>query len=422
MREKSDFMQTQEFLEVKLRDEANNGALSPSEPCEPPSRSIISNSKFYSTFSDSRENSESPSSRRLEPDYLDLQPNFTLDGTFGVDRIRVSLTVDPNSVAHADFLSKVYGSDGNKTRGRVRLEGQPHVYIFWPDTGNQLMTLEFNPSNFSRRDGFEICPPVLLPYYTQRVIMQVLALGDPQARPSFMAAYPYAQIGPWPSDWTSHIKVSSIHLARDFLIKDPRFSLEQLKTFKPARMAAVCLYLNSKGEIETVTHPASRGTARHQIYDKHSERKKLLASKKKEKAADKPVPEGTYRYEIQIPRLALRKIHLDTLDWFTPERILKMGRAYWDASRYHTDLVWEGQIYVDSAQTLTPRELDLCLQYVHKAQLNVPSTYTVEERRTLELQLKKAGISRHSALASQGQAYGFLNFDLGGIELIDTAS
>ena len=228
-------------------------------------QSSFSHSVLDSSLSPSSSNSRFYSSKSslatidvLDESYLESLPSYHLDGSFGIDMIRVSLIVDPNSVVHASFLSNVYGTEGNKTNGRVRLPGQPNIYLFWPDTGKQIMSIRFNPSNFSRLDGYEICPPPLLPTYVEKVIRAVLAMGDPQARPIFMENEPWGVIGPWPSNWTESIGISELHLARDLTIADARFDLEQMRCMKPQRMGAVKLILGPTGLVETVTHTSAK--------------------------------------------------------------------------------------------------------------------------------------------------------------------
>ena len=373
---------------------------------------LTSNSRFYYPIS-----SKSLLSTLDVNDeaYLSQLPSYLKDGSFGVDMIRISLTIDPNSVVHADFLSSIYGSDGNKTNGRVKLPDQPSVYMSWPDTGKQIMSITFNPSNFSRKDGYEICPPSKLGHYVEVVIRAVLKLGDPQARPEFMENAPWGEVDPWPRNWTSFIGVSLLHLARDMKITDSRFCLEQMKMFKPVRMSAVKLILGSDGKVETVTHVCGKDTARHQIYDKHKERKKALANKKKLKVVTDPVPEGTFRYEIQIPRVSLRNSHITTLDLLIPERINKMALLYWDKSNYHRPLVWEGQIATEMSTVLTSTEVAESLQFIRNHALGVSMDYSVSDLRRIEKLIKKAGVSKKQDLASQGMPYGHLDFISGEI-------
>ena len=373
---------------------------------------LTSNSRFYSPISSI---STLTTLNTTDPQYLESLPSYLVDGSFGIDMVRISLMVDPNSVVHASFLSNVYGSDGNKTNGRVKLPGQPNVYMFWPDTGKQIMSLNFNPSNFSRKDGFEICPPVFLGHYIEEVIRDVLALGDPQARPLFMENEPWGVIGPWPRNWTESVGISNLHLARDMSISDPRFNLEQFRCIKPKRMGAVRLIIGADGEVETVTHTAGKDTPRHQIYNKYRERKKLLASNKQFKAATTPVPEGTFRYEIQVPRVALRKSHIYTLDVMTPERISKIGLGYWDNSNYSTPLIWEGQIATEMGTVLSDIEIAESLQFIRNTALGVQMNYAPKDVKRIERLIKKAGVSPKKKLTSQGLPYGYLDFEIGGL-------
>jgi hypothetical protein len=376
---------------------------------------LTSNSRFYYPISSK---SLLSTLDLNDYDYLAQLPNYHLDGSFGVDKVRLSLTLDPNSVVHADFLDKVYGSSGIKTNGTVKLPGQPGIYMSWPDTGKQIMSITFNPSNFSRKDGWEICPPPMLAKYSEEVIRAVLSLGDPQARPSFMAEEEWGVIGPWPRDWTAHVGISMLHLARDFRVTDSRFDLEQMRSFKPLRMGAVKLVLGADGKVETVTHTCGKDTARHQVYDKHRERKKALANKKQVKVAIDPIPEGTFRYEVQIPRVALRKSHIDKLDVLIPDRINKIALNYWANSNYQSPLIWEGQIATEMGTVLSDTEIAESLQLIRNQALGVSMNYSPAELRRIERLIKKAGVSKKVRLTSQGMPYGHLDFISGEIALL----
>ena len=346
--------------------------------------------------------------------YLSQLSPYMLDGSFGVDRIRITFLMDPNSVTQPIFLSNIWGSRSSKVRGTVKLPGQPDIYMHWPDNGDQFMTLEFNPSNFSRIDQFEICPPVLLLHYVEMVIREVLLLGEPGSRPIFMSHQPHDVLGPWPSNWTSLIKVHGLHLARDLNISDPRFSLEQLRQTKPQRMSCVTLYVNAKdGDIETVTHPASKTTARHMIYNKSKERKKAIASKKRNKAVFLPVPDGTYRYKVQMPARSLKDRHIFTLDALTPERLEKMVLNFWAASNYSTPLVWEGQIPSDLSVKLSDLESAQVIQYLSNIRLGVTMNYSKDEIAKIEEVIAQLGLSGKKNKNTVPASYGNLDFAAG---------
>jgi hypothetical protein len=388
----------------------NKGTLLDQTLLEEEDKNLLnSNSKFLQS------NSLLSTMKPMDEDYLGQLPTYMTDGSFGVDRIRVTFLMDPNSVTQRIFLSNVWGSRSVKTRGSVKLPGQSDIYLHWPDTGDQFITLEFNPSNFSRVDGFEICPPILLSHYVEEVIRSVLILGEPTSRPIFMSRQPWDVIGPWPRNWPSHMKINGLHLARDFRITDTRFSLEQMRLLKPQRMSCVTFHIGLDGEVETVTHPASRTTARHMIYNKTRERKKALSSTKRNKTVFQSVPEGTFRYEIQVPYRALRDNGIKVLDVLTPERISKMALGYWGKSNYFAPLIWEGQLVSDISTILGDLEASQILQYLENIHLGVTMNYSRKEINRMEKLIRQLGISKKLRLSAQGMPYGHIDFESGGL-------
>jgi hypothetical protein len=269
----------------------------------------------------------------LEDHYLQSLPRYLIDGSMGIDGLTVSLSLDEDSLDLAFFLANLIGK-GNKTKGAVSLPNMPSAWIFWPSTDiRQRLKINFNPSNFSRIDGFEICPPPLLFYYVEKAIRTILCKGDPGARPQFMAAEPYGKVSPWPEYWPREIEVFQAHYARDIVITDPGFSMELLQDTKPKYAKATLTYRNA-GVIETISHPHSKKVAKHSFYDKYRERERLLKSKKKYRESYNPVPKGTKRYEVQATRAELKKFNHETLDVFTVERIMKATKSYWKLSNY----------------------------------------------------------------------------------------
>ena len=269
----------------------------------------------------------------IKDPYLQGLPKYMTDGSFGIDGLTISLALDENSIELAVFLANLIGK-GNKTKGAVRLPKMPSVWIFWPSTDvRQRLKVNFNPSNFSRVDGFEICPPPLLFYYVEKALKTILSKGDPGARPLFMAKKTYGVVEPWPEGWPAEIEVFQVHYARDVIITDPGFSMDLLQDTKPKYAKATLAYRNA-GVIETISHPHSKKVAKHTFYDKYREREKLLASKKKYRDSYEPVLKGTKRYEVQVPRAELKKFHHETLDVFDIERIIKAIKHYWKLSNY----------------------------------------------------------------------------------------
>ena len=113
------------LLHAQLAEELNPSDLSGRKSL------LNSNSRFYSP------KSSIPTLSTIDPldaTYLQSIPRYMQDGTFGIDMIRLSFYVDPNSVGHTDFLTKLWGNDGNKTSGTVKL----------PDQNKKLLELKLN--------------------------------------------------------------------------------------------------------------------------------------------------------------------------------------------------------------------------------------------------------------------------------------
>ena len=187
----------------------------------------------------------------------DLLPKYLLDGSMGIDGLTVSLSLDEDSIDLAQFLANLIGK-GNKTKGAVPLPSMPSPWIFWPSTDiRQKLKINFNPSNFSKLDGFEICPPPLLFYYVEKAIKTILSKGDAAARPLFMADQPYGVVSPWPEYWPNEIEVFQAHYARDVVKSDSEFKMELLQDKRPKYAKATLVYRNN-GVIETISHPHSK--------------------------------------------------------------------------------------------------------------------------------------------------------------------
>lgn len=366
---------------------------------------LISNSKFYYPL-----NLENPSTDA----YLSGLPTYAIDGSMGIDRLVFAITLDPNSIMLTDFLGRVFG-EGNKTRGAVQLPGFPSIWVTWPDTtSRQYMKIDFNPSNFSKLDGFELCPPPLLLYYVKQVIQLLLAIGDREARPKFMEEHPQGILEPWPENWPTEVMLFEVHYARDFRITNKKFNLEQLKDVKPMRARAVSA-IRDEGQLETITHPHSKDAPVHKFYDKHRERQKVRKSKKRWSRTFDELPKGTFRYEIELPRAVLRKINHKTLDILTIERIIKTARSYWSKSNYFQPLVWEGQSLEAISMKYGHEEAAVVLMYAHAEKVGFDNYGSEKDRRRYLRRLREFGFKTSIPFFAQGAPYGHLDYESGGL-------
>ena len=193
-------------------------------------RSYGSNRGLYLPISKSITESDVAPASSESQDSMDAERGYLSTGTCGVDKTRIAVRIQPDSVHIPTFLSNLLPANrgGTPSDGMVRLTDYLSVYIKW-DFLTQRLYLEFNPSDLCRDDGTELLPLELFSFATEIVIRKVFMQGDPDALP--IGAKPGIKKGDHfvlPDDWTRDIEVFRLDLARDFHISDPRFSLRQL--------------------------------------------------------------------------------------------------------------------------------------------------------------------------------------------------
>ena len=332
------------------------------------------------------------------------------DGSYGVDKTRITVELLPESIHIPSFLGRLLKPTkfGTPSKGIVAMDNFPAIYIKWNWQINRL-ALEFNPSDFTRNEGLELCPFAMLGPLCELVIRRVLTEGDPDARPVFAIGKSRSRYDFAPS-WESQVQVSRLDLARDFQITDSRFSLEQLAHRYPSRSRhQAATHFRNDGRLNTLTYPVSDRTARIKFYNKYEERKR-----KPLKDAP-PIREGVFRFEVSYTRHALRKIHIPTLDLMTPPRLEKMIRSKWLTSNYWVNLIWEGE----SARMLLAKEgypeSALIIFYMHCVGVGIVPVITREKLSAIKRKLKNLGLSTKLPIHKQGQFYGHLDFISGDI-------
>ncbi len=371
-------------------------------------RSIGSNRGLYLPIYKSITQSDDAPATGESQDSKDAERGYLSTGTCGVDKTRIAVRIQSDSVHIQTFLDNLLPATrgGTPSDGVVKIADFLSVYIKW-DFLNQRLYLEFNPSDLCRNDGTELLPLELLPFATEIVIRKVFLIGDPDALP--LGASPGGKEGEHfilPDDWAKDIEVFRLDLARDFHIADPRFSLRQLEHLWPSRSRhkAATHFLNG-GKLNTLSYPVADRTTKIKLYDKHVERKN-----KPIKDAP-PIPPGTFRFEISIPRYQLKIVHLNTLDVLTEKRLVKLLKEKWEVSNYWNNLIWEGEA-MDSAHDshLPTARVNEVLGYVQCQNQDIFMRYSRNDLRALNADAKKLGISLGKPITKQGKPYAHLHF------------
>jgi len=349
-----------------------------------------------------------PSSPGCSQEHAGIAGNLLTDGSIGVDKIRISVALDPDSIALNDFLYKLLGEWG-KRGGKVRIPNFPEVYIGW-DYKRSIMYLEFNPSRFVWHIGISLCPFSWLIDLTGWVMQTVLKFGDPKARPLFATEQVDKKTGEillvYPEDWANEVWVSLLHLSADFKALDKKFSLSQLEGVQPSRTKAALSYRN-KGILNTLTHVASAKTTRVSLYNKFNERQG------KPEPDAPPVAPNTYRFEVQLPRKSIAKASLGRLGGCTESNSAARLLQKWKDSGFHKDLVWEGaMVQVIHSSQLSNTEKNELIGYQLACQYGVPlSNYDPKDIVRLDRLTESFRITKTLPITAQGPSYGHLELE-----------
>jgi hypothetical protein len=348
-------------------------------------------------------------------DWAGGQPSYLIDGTCGIDKTRIMVEPDFDTFTISTFMDRLItrrGNSGSATKGEVEIPGLLTAYVQWNDYCQKL-SIEFNPSHVTIPLGLGLCPFYKFSQITEIVIRAIFGEGDRDARPVFWkrtddldAPYEFEE------GWERFVSVHRLDIARDFIVSDKRFSLEQLRRTYPSRSRnqASEQYRND-GRLNTLTYPVSENTPEIMLYDKHQER---LRNPKPE------FPEiavGTFRFEISVPRQAWVKNHTTTLNLFTPSRLDKWIRGKWEISKFWTNVVWEGQSAMDAHLLgVSTNRVNELIGFAHCLNHGIPMSYSNREIRRLRAECRELGITLDGDLSDIGVPYGHLDFMSGDIK------
>jgi hypothetical protein len=342
-------------------------------------------------------------------------PNYLIDGTCGIDKTRILVEPDFDSLAVYPFMESLItrkGNSGSATSGEVEIPGLLTAFVHWDHQASKL-SIQFNPSHVTIPLGLGLCPFNKFTQITEIVIRAVFLQGDRHARPVFWKKIddldsPYEfEVG-----WEKSVSIHRLDIARDFVVSDKRFSLEQLRRTYPSRSRyqAAEQYRND-GRLNTLTYPVSSNTPKIKLYDKGQERMR------KPKPHFPEIAAGTYRFEISVPRQAWVDKHTTTLDLFTPSRLDKWIRGKWETSKFWSNLIWEGQSAFDAhGSEMSTSRVNELLGFAHCVKHGVQMNYSSREIRKLRAECRALGLSLGEDLADMGVPYGHLDFISGDIK------
>ena len=332
-------------------------------------------------------------------------------GRRGIDRIAIAVQLNPNTVAIGTFIPKLLA--GSMYEGVVSIPGMPHIHGKWhwnAKVRNYMLRLEFNPSDFYRNEGIELCPFLWISDICKYVLETIVTFADPDVRYSFQLdkktgeAFDYFPVG-----WESKVLVQTLDLAQDFLLSDSRFAMEDLKYLKPKWKRGLTNFLGGK-RVETVTHPAGPDSSVLKIYDKYAERQ----------ANPKPgaptLRVGHTRFEVHMPAAELKAQKLTTLDKLADVRLNDLLAEYWEISNWGTPMVSKRELIVAMQKAGLGDELiSLVFVYLYFRELDQEPPFSDRKIRRIRKVAKGIGMRLSEGLEQAAFAYGRLDFESGGL-------
>ena len=332
-------------------------------------------------------------------------PSYLWDGTCGLDKTRITIPFNQQDVDMRELRFNLFGSFEYK--GQLTFSDFPDLFISTYGSSFGAAQVEFNPSDFTKPFGLNLCPFELAPHVIKLVIQQLVRSSEYRLIPVF---YPPGQLflSPehYPSDWSKTIDYSRIELTRDFLIGDPKFSLEQMKYFRPKRAKAVTLQINGK-QLNTISHPAAPGSAKMSVYDKTAE-----ANRTGKHAYQK----NTFRFEVKLPRGQIKLNGLGTVHRAVPQYMHETLMKFWTKSNYHSPLLYEGDLVEKLIGEYGPIDGGMLLGYQYACLTGFRKTYSDDEQKYFDKLLKLHAVKTTEPISQQGCPYGRLDLPSGNID------
>ena len=228
------------------------------------------------------------------------------DSRFGIDRLcfYFNLRMEHSHTFHGDWERKTSGKSGETEVERFVLKhpfGHQLANVFvTPEYGRCTVTFDA-PKALAKTNQNPLPPDALSPLI-RRLISQLQ--GD--ILPSFAEVTDEGEIT-WASDWESQVGITSLEIARDFLIpRDKSAELQAALNVVAARRNYTASNFKSKDNGYTISQ-STKGSGRDSFYNKDAELVKDQPFVYEDSALVR------YRFESQLKRPRLKRFGLNTL-------------------------------------------------------------------------------------------------------------
>jgi hypothetical protein len=307
------------------------------------------------------------------------------------------------------FIPNLLG--GSTYEGVIHVPGLPQMYGKWhwnALASDYMLRLEFNPSDFYRNSGIELCPFNWIGAICKHVLQMIVNHIDPEVRYSFQKDKDSGELlADFPDGWESDVLVQVLDIAQDFLVTDSRFSMEDLKYLKPKWKRGLANFLRGK-RVQTVTHPSGPDSSTLKIYDKYAERE----SNPKPGAPTLKV--GHTRFEVHMPAAELKAHRLNRLANLRDPKLNALLEEYWELSTWGTPMVSKYELFkAMQAAGLSDELSALAFTYLYFKDMGINPPLSDRKLRRIRKTLTALDMKQIEGLEQSSYAYGYLDFKTG---------
>ena len=340
----------------------------------------------------------------LKNELKDPSIPYLWDGSCGLDKGRITIPVNNSQIELQHGINALLGR--REMRGQSSFVDFPNLFFSSCATPARAVQVEFNFADFTKSFGLNLCPFWLAPNVVKLVVHHTVENSGWVLNPVFFPQNnPYLEPSDYPSIWSNDVQYSRLELARDFIITDPKFKLEQMRFIRPKRAKAIAPMINDYS-INTLSHPAGSSSARMTIYNK---------SLQAQKTDPGSFQLGTFRFEAKLPREQVKRHFIRNVHFGTVDRMHYSLKEFWERSNYWRPLLHEGNVHLELLQEHGNMDGALLIGYADSCAKGLGDLFSKAQHQRYGQILKGHNIKRFVPLERQGTPYAALDFTKGSL-------
>ena len=253
----------------------------------------------------------------------------------GVDTMVIRMPIDENCNDGASPILKKKGVRRTATgypldwaTGSFSPDDKQTIH-FTISNGGRLLEITLHPSKIMDNKNSTLCNGDLVHGAVAWTIKQLLSLCRPIWTINYNTGEELNDPRDWPSNWTDHVSISRLDLARDIYDDKYGFYPGMLQHVEKKNYPNDFLYRNS-GKINTLNYGSS-ARIRTNFYNKSA-------------APNHDIPDGWNRFEIQARRPYLVNVGIDTLSDISQAKVETILWDRWEDGRLGTPISVESAL------------------------------------------------------------------------------